>query len=640
MKRTRYNALELNIKKNMNIIIPIGGLGERFKKENYSIPKPLIKSLGRPIINWVIDSLNIKNEDKLFIVYNSTLEDYNFSNYLEHTQPNLNINFIDISFNTRGAAETVLESINKMDDKELSNLTMIVDSDSFYDEDLVTTAKDYNENLIFYFIDKNEKPIYSYLKLNDNIVLDIEEKNKISDNACVGAYVFKSGIILKKHIMSVIQKNIKTNSKEFYMSTVYKDMLNSGEKILSHKIDGFNCLGTPAQLKSLSSNLNISKKYRFCFDLDNTLVSYPKIKGDYSSVKPIEKNIEFLKNLHQNGHHIIIHTARRMRTHKGNVGRVISDIGRVTFETLDKFDIPYDELYFGKPYADFYIDDLAINAFSDLEKETGFYDIHPKPRSHNDIKITDSRVVKTSNLIYGEMYWYKNIPKEVSDLFPKLIDCSENTITIERIKGMPMSSIYTNKTINKEILIKILNKLHEVHVLGHNRDITTNIYGNYVNKLEKRVSSYDFSMFKDFDETYQDILNSLKNYENKNLGIVGVIHGDPVFSNILVDVDDNIKFIDMRGSIDGELTIYGDIFYDYAKIYQSIIGYDFILMNKTLDVNLIKEYKEFYESYIIKKFGLNQMKQIKNITKSLLLTLIPLHDDEKVSKYFDLIKTI
>jgi capsule biosynthesis phosphatase len=140
-------------------------------------------------------------------------------------------------------------------------------------------------------------------------------------------------------------------------------------------------LGTPNQLKSFSSNLNsYNEKYRFCFDLDNTLVTYPEIDGDYTSVKPIQRTINFLNFLHSQGHTIIIYTARRMKTHSSNVGKVQSDIGKITFETLDKFEIKYDEIYFGKPYAHFYIDDLSIKPFDDLEKETGFYNIHPETR--------------------------------------------------------------------------------------------------------------------------------------------------------------------------------------------------------------------------------------------------------------------
>merc|ERR1712087_242762 len=71
--------------------------------------------------------------------------------------------------------------------------------------------------------------------------------------------------------------------------------------------------------------------------------------------------------------HIIIATGRRMRTHKGNVAAVVADIGEVTIRTLRTLRIPYHELSFGKPYAQFYIDDLAVSAFRDLHRETGFY---------------------------------------------------------------------------------------------------------------------------------------------------------------------------------------------------------------------------------------------------------------------------
>ncbi|CAF1536015.1 unnamed protein product [Adineta steineri] len=80
---------------------------------------------------------------------------------------------------------------------------------------------------------------------------------------------------------------------------------------------------------------------RFCFDLDNTLVSYPTIYGDYNSVEPKIHNIQLVRELHMAGHYIIIQTARRMKTHQGNVGAVIADIGKITLETLTKFNIPY-----------------------------------------------------------------------------------------------------------------------------------------------------------------------------------------------------------------------------------------------------------------------------------------------------------
>ena len=112
---------------------------------------------------------------------------------------------------------------------------------------------------------------------------------------------------------------------------------------------------------------------RICFDLDNTLVTFPRITGDYNTVDPIIKNINYLRYLKSFGHTIIIYTARRMKTHKGNKGKVMADIGKITFDTLEKYSIPYDEIYFGKPQADVYIDDLALNCFDDMEKDLGFY---------------------------------------------------------------------------------------------------------------------------------------------------------------------------------------------------------------------------------------------------------------------------
>lgn len=58
----------------MNIIIPLGGIGERFSNNGYTKPKPLIKVLGKEIIFWVLDSLNISDNDTIYIPYNEFLD--------------------------------------------------------------------------------------------------------------------------------------------------------------------------------------------------------------------------------------------------------------------------------------------------------------------------------------------------------------------------------------------------------------------------------------------------------------------------------------------------------------------------------------------------------------------------------------
>ena len=56
--------------------------------------------------------------------------------------------------------------------------------------------------------------------------------------------------------------------------------------------------------------------------------------------------------------------------------------------------------------------------------------------------------------------------------------------------------------------------------------------------------------------------------------IVGIIHGDCWFCNILLNADNEFRLLDMRGNVDGVTTTNGDPVYDYAKIMQSLAGFD------------------------------------------------------------------
>lgn len=626
----------------MNIIIPIGGIGKRFSDKGYKMPKPLIKANGKQIIFHLIDSLNIKNSDKLYIPYRLEFDEFNFQETLLNRYPDYEFIFCPIEKNTKGASETVLFSLKEMADYDLNKNVIVIDSDSFFDEDILLKVRNKNKNCIFYVEDKNLNPIYSYIKIEENKVISIEEKVKISNNACVGAYSFESGKLLLDIINKVITTEKNKQKGEYYISGLYKEILKKGIDIYSLKLNGFNCLGTPSQLKSFSSKANnISEKLRICFDLDNTLVTYPKTKGDYSTVEPIEKNIKKLNYYKSLGHHIIIHTARRMKTHNGNVGSILADIGKVTIETLEKFNISYDELYFGKPYANFYIDDLAINSFDNIDKEIGLYDIHPEPREHNEIIFLEKEVVKKSKNLQGEIFFYKNLNNKIKHLFPELLKTNDiDELIISKIKGLTFSYLYTDKLLTENDLLILLENLNNIHFSEKIKKTKVNIYQNYYSKMEKRESEIFDNISIEDQIFYNKIKNDLKKYENQELGKIGIIHGDPVFTNVLKNQKDKITFIDMRGRLGDENSIYGDIFYDYAKVYQSIIGYEFILLNKKTDISYQKKIIDFYEEYIINKFGKKRLEYIKLITSSLLLSLIPLHGFKNHKEYIQLSKNI
>ena len=91
----------------------------------------------------------------------------------------------------------------------------------------------------------------------------------------------------------------------------------------------------------------------YCFELDNTLCS--TIGEDYSKSEPIQKRIEIVNKLYDEGNKVIIFTAR------GSVTGI--DWTELTKKQLQSWNLKYTKLLLGKPAADFYIDDKAADPF-------------------------------------------------------------------------------------------------------------------------------------------------------------------------------------------------------------------------------------------------------------------------------------
>ncbi len=628
----------------MNIIIPLAGLGKRFQVDGYSLPKPLIKVFGEPLIFHVLKSLKTRLEDKIYIVYHPDLDKHGFNAIIQKEFPEITL--IKLNYPTRGAAETVLCGLQKVTD--IKDPTLICDGDTFYQDDIIGQAHWRPiENAIFYFEDKNEAAIYSYVRISENKVTSIKEKEKISDNACTGAYLFKSGELLKLYCEQILQTEQSTNG-EYYMSVIYNEMLKTNEAINALFVENFQCLGTPNQLKAycmgnseVSTNKNKAVGYkRFCFDLDGTLCTFP-INGHYHTIKPIEKNIKKLKHLHSLGHTIIIQTARGMGSNSGNAGAALANRQKDVFEFLQKHEIPYEEIYFGKPQANFYIDDLAVSAYSDLDKELGFYDGKVEPRHFNNVVFDGEYVHKKTNNP-GELYWYENIPESIKIHFPELtkdIYPDKNRFIIDKINGVPLSYLFVNGSLTKadiDLLFETMDKIHNSEFTPGNIDL----YGNYASKVTSRCNAMDKMDLHLFLDEATFIKDKLIKYEKDDLGIKGVIHGDPVLTNIFLCEPRTLKFIDMRGMIGEEKTIFGDIIYDYAKIYQSLCGYDLILTDTEPNEAYQKELKNHFELKFIEKFP-KHFDWLKLITASHFLTLVPLHTDyNKQVKYLDLMKKL
>ena len=112
------------------------------------------------------------------------------------------------------------------------------------------------------------------------------------------------------------------------------------------------------------------KKLRICIDLDGTICDIRQEGESYADVKAKPYAAERIKALRAAGHTVIIYTARNMGTSGHNVGKALKNIGKITFEWLEKNKIEYDEIFFGKPNADIMIDDRAFRFQDNWNKIT------------------------------------------------------------------------------------------------------------------------------------------------------------------------------------------------------------------------------------------------------------------------------
>ncbi|WP_251923224.1 hypothetical protein [Salinibacter ruber] len=100
---------------------------------------------------------------------------------------------------------------------------------------------------------------------------------------------------------------------------------------------------------------------RLVVDVDGVIAQ--KGDGPYAKKTADPEMLSRLRKYKEDGFYIILYTARNMRTHGGRIGKINAETAPVLVDWLDENDIPYDEIYYGKPwcgYEGFYVDDKAI----------------------------------------------------------------------------------------------------------------------------------------------------------------------------------------------------------------------------------------------------------------------------------------
>jgi len=234
----------------LNVLIPMAGAGSRFAQAGYTFPKPLIEVRGKPMIQVVVENLNIE-ANYIFLVQKEHYDKYNLKYMLNLIAPNCKI--VQVDGITEGAACTTLLAKEFIDNDAplvMANSDQFVEWNS--NECMYAFSADSIDGGILTF--KATHPKWSYAKLDEyGFVSEVAEKKVISDEATVGIYYWRHGSDYVKYAEQMIKKNIRTNS-EFYVCPVFNEAIGDNKKVRVKNIEKMWGIGTPEDLNYFLDN--------------------------------------------------------------------------------------------------------------------------------------------------------------------------------------------------------------------------------------------------------------------------------------------------------------------------------------------------------------------------------------------------
>ncbi len=262
-----------------------------------------------------------------------------------------------------------------------------------------------------------------------------------------------------------------------------------------------------------------------------------------------------------------------------------------------------------------------------------------------------------------EALWFNNLPEDLKILTPRFIKFTKNEQSAsltQELYGYPsLQELYLSGDVNLEDWSYIIEKLFQTHKFFEKYTTNTDkdsllwlYYNKTVERLAELKKQGDYwvkLLSKEFETINGNKYNGISKLKEQikdfaeelsQNGSQTIIHGDYCFSNILFDSSNYVfKFIDPRGRLNADATIYGDPRYDIAKLRHSICGlYDFIVQG----LFKISEKEEGFEykvlttrDYSVLKTVFNKIAEtykfnpieIEFIEGLLFLSMIPLHKD-------------
>lgn len=259
----------------MQIVIPMSGFGERFRRAGYTVPKPFIMVEGKYIIQHVID-LFPGERNFLFICNQEHLDnpDYRIKEIIKDYCPNGQI--LGIKPHKLGPVHTVLQARDWIDPEDpvlvnYCDFTCYWNWENFKNyvektncDAAIPCYKGFHPHSL-------GNTNYAYIKHNSEWIVDIQEKqpftkNRMNEFASSGTYYFSKGRVMLESMDQLIEDNLSVNN-EYYVSLVYKSLIEKGKKIAIYPIEHFMQWGTPEDLH----------EYNYWSKIFKNLVKYKKL---------------------------------------------------------------------------------------------------------------------------------------------------------------------------------------------------------------------------------------------------------------------------------------------------------------------------------------------------------------------------
>lgn len=241
----------------VQLVVPMTGVGQRFMNSGYSTLKPLIKTEVGTMIENVLEGFP-SIQAPLCIISESARDKSHLINLIKRVRPEARI--VEIPAHKKGPSYAVWFAREHID-QEKPVIVSYCDFSGIWSESEFLKEIYLSDGLIQTYTGFHPHMIrstrFAYVKKNiEEEVIDIQEKmpytdNPMSEEASSGTYGFKSGGLLIEAINSQINNEISLNG-EYYTSLTYKSLIAQHRKIRTISMDRFFQWGTPEDLKDFN----------------------------------------------------------------------------------------------------------------------------------------------------------------------------------------------------------------------------------------------------------------------------------------------------------------------------------------------------------------------------------------------------